>query len=163
MKNIKILGLCLSLAMTTLGFASTSPTPLTTNTQLVTMSADTNVSLGYVAQTSTPGAANPLATLNLGLSGFVQGHKTYVVVLAPLSNLYTSKTGKVSVDLQGFTGYNATNSTCILGTGVTGSYKLSTSLNAMAGLGVSVPYDKFTWSQVNRNTIGLLVGIVGKF
>lgn len=168
---MKILTLIVSIALTAitaLGFADDSSRPTsvvdTTISTPVPSYFNLNTGMSYTkVQTSTPGAANPLATLNLGLSGFVQGKQTYVVILAPISNFYKSPTGKYSIDLQGFTGYDSTNSKGIVGTGITGSYKLSSTLNAMAGLGVSVPYNTFTWSEVNKNTIGLLIGIVGKF
>ena len=109
MKNILTLLLGVGLAaLTAVGFAkSDSPTPIpaiTYEQPAPAVHIDSN--FGYL-QTSTPNAANPLATLNLGLSGFVQGKHTYVVVLAPLSNFYKSPTGKYSIDLQGFTGYES--------------------------------------------------------
>lgn len=118
--------------------------------------ADTASSIIHAQSTS-----NPLSSLNLGVSFFVQRSGSFTVVTAPITNLY--KKGKLSFGVDGFTGWDLSNTKAVFGTSADLSYSLNPGLSAMIGLGVSVPYSDFTWSKINTNTIGLIVGFKGSF
>ena len=100
--------------------------------------------------------------VQIGGEMFVQRHNTIAALDVPVKTLWQK--GNVSLDWSALIGYNATTTTSAFGTAVAAHYAFNGKFEAIFGLGCTYDTSKtFAFTDVTSNSVGLVVGLLGKF
>jgi|GEM_PF-6397682 len=112
-------------------------------------------------------AAIALATIavaqaqSLGGSFLIQRKATLAVVVAPVKVLWTK--GPLSISLDGLVGANVTTNEPAIGGAVAAHWQKASWFSFDLGLGTTYQASRFQFSDINKNSVGILVGGTFKF
>jgi hypothetical protein len=113
------------------------------------------------AQTAPAGGLFGTPT-NFSGSYLVQ-RKSFLAVAEIPIKVWSTKYSQLTFQFEGLGGYNASTTSAAIGTAVSAHWAVNSFLSLTVGVGATIPVASFTWSQVNQNTVGLLVGASVKF
>ena len=113
------------------------------------------------AQTAPSGGLFGTPT-NFSGSYLVQRKSSLAVVEVPVK-VWNTKYSQLIFQFEGLGGYNASTTSAALGTAIAAHWQVNSIFSLAIGIGATVPVSSFTWSQVNSNTLGLLIGGSVKF
>jgi hypothetical protein len=98
---------------------------------------------------------------SLGGSFLIQRKATLAVVVAPVKTLWTK--GPLSISLDGLAGANVTTNEPAIGGAVAAHWQKASLFSFDIGLGTTYQTTRFQFSDVNKNSVGILVGGTFKF
>ena len=113
------------------------------------------------AQTAPAGGLFGTPT-NFSGSYLVQRKSSLACLEIPVK-VWASKNAKLTYQFEGLGAYNATQSNSAVGTAITARYAVNSIFSFTVGVGATVPLQSFKFSDVNSNTVGLLIGGSVKF
>jgi len=98
---------------------------------------------------------------SLGGSFLIQRKATLAVVVAPVKVLWTK--GPLSISLDGLVGANVTTNEPAIGGAVAAHWQKASWFSFDLGLGTTYQASRFQFSDINKNSVGILVGGTFKF
>lgn len=114
------------------------------------------------AQTPSSNAGAFGVPTNFSGSYLIQRKTSLAVAEIPVKT-WTTKNSNLTFQWEGLGGYNVTSASAAFGTAFAAHYAVNPILSFTIGVGATVPVSSFTWSKVNADTVGLLVGASFKF